>query len=98
MENLAKRISTHTTLFTPKLTLCFSSYHRNFTRNLKLVILLLFLFNYACHPAASLVFDPGFVFVFHRHFHLSFSLTSFAAFYFMDELGTVLLNTQAFLC
>jgi hypothetical protein len=34
--------------------------------------------------------------VIHGHFHLSFTLTSFAAFYFMDELGTVLLNKQTF--
>ena len=44
----------------------------------------------------SLVFDPGFVFVNHSHFHLSFIFTSFAAFYFMDELGLVLLNKPAF--
>ena len=45
---------------------------------------------------ASLVFDPGFVFVIHSHFHLSFTFTSFAAFYFMDELGSMLLNKHAF--
>jgi hypothetical protein len=32
---------------------------------------------------ASLVFDPGFEFVIHSNFYLSFTLTSFTAFYFM---------------
>jgi hypothetical protein len=45
---------------------------------------------------ASLVFDPGFVIVIHSHFHLSFTLTSFAALYFMDEIRSDLLNKQAF--
>jgi hypothetical protein len=47
---------------------------------------------------ASLFINPGFVLIIHSHFHLSFTLSSFAAFYFMDKLGTVLLNEQAFLC
>jgi hypothetical protein len=43
-----------------------------------------------------MVFDPGFVPVVLGHFHPSFTFKSFAAFYFIDELGSVLLNKQAF--
>jgi hypothetical protein len=42
---------------------------------------------------ASLVFYPGFVLVVHSQFTY---LITFAAFYFMDKLGKLLLNKQAF--
>jgi hypothetical protein len=45
---------------------------------------------------ASLVFEPGFVLVIQSHFHMSIILTSFAGFYVMEELGSVLVNKQAF--
>jgi hypothetical protein len=52
--------------------------------------------NFASCPYCFSVFLPGFLFVIHSHFHLSFTITSFAAFYFMDKLGLVLRNKQAF--
>jgi hypothetical protein len=45
---------------------------------------------------ASLVFDPGFVVVIHSHFQMSLTINSLEAFYFMEELGAVLLNNQVF--
>jgi hypothetical protein len=84
----------NTTTFAPKLNLCIFNYHLlKFTRNLKLIFSQLpFLLNYASDPDCF----PGFVLVINRYFHLSFTIRSFDTFYFMDELGSVLLNKQAF--
>jgi hypothetical protein len=53
-----------------------------------------------CLPPGLLLWflTLAFVFVIHCHFHLSFTLNSITAFYFMDEVSTVLLNMQTFLC
>jgi hypothetical protein len=80
-----------------KLDHCVFNYHLNFTRTLKFIFCS-FLSYLTLSPtrAASVVFDPGFVLVIRSHFHLSFALNSFAVFYFMDKLGSVLLSKQEF--
>jgi hypothetical protein len=104
MEHLAKRtMPIQLRSLQNSINLCFSSYNiLNFTRNFKLIFSqLLFLLNFASHGptrTASLFFYPGFVLVIYGHFHLSFTLISFVAFYLKDKLCSLLLNKQAVLC
>jgi hypothetical protein len=84
---LAKRISTIKVYSLQVSTFALPAFSLSISQETKISSFRSFHSYLTLHPiwTAFLVFDRGFVFVSRSHLHLSFSLTMFAAFYFMDE-------------